>query len=800
FFGLPSELKKLLWIHRNISDLYEWQKECLMLEHNSAGRNLIYSLPTSGGKTLVAEVLIIKQLIVNKKNALFILPYVAIVQEKVKSLSILGVDLNFLVHEYAGSKGRLPPVRHRKQSLYIATIEKSASIVNSLIEDDRLSEIGLVVVDELHMIGDGTQRGVTLESTLTKFIHCSASTQIVGMSATLNNIEDLQAFLQALIYTNDFRPKENMLRLFWKAVELKEYVKVSDVLYEVRDAMPTQVSPTMKDYNCIHDSLTFKRVIDFQYSKEMLSDDPDHLYGLTMEVVPAESCLIFCHSKKNCENVALLICHLIEREVMMEERKELVKNLRDENEDICDVLRKTVKYGVAYHHSGLTSDERLLIEEAYLNKTLCVLVCTSTLAAGVNLPAKRVILRSPFIGRQMMTRTQYKQMIGRAGRAGFHSSGESILIAKQHDIKDVKYLIQGACESCYSSLSCSYLHKQLSNLVLTCVGLKVTRSISDVLSFLKKTLCYQQLKQKNEHARFESDVNLCLINLIGSGLIVEKFLVSLDDDNANNHTHLEVSKFGRAVFKGSIDLNICKLLYDDLKANQSNVVLSSYLHLIFLITPYEHITNTSNPLHIDWWIYINEVACLNGDELKLMHLVGISEAYLHRNAVGQTARIMVYLCQCSVKRFYLTLMLYQLFKRNSVWKVAERFQVSRGFLQQLLSSTVSFAACVLHFCQDLLINFTKKLSHCCSLELLPLMEIPGLKIGRARLLYEAGYSNVQQIASITDHKQLVRNVKMIPTKTAKQLISSARMLVNERLEELLSEAETLSTGRATAYS
>ncbi len=80
---------------------------------------------------------------------------------QVASLSTFAVELGFLVEEYAGSKGAIPPRKHRKKkTLYVATIEKAHSLVNSLILDGRIETLGLVVVDEVREIeGIGDSEG-----------------------------------------------------------------------------------------------------------------------------------------------------------------------------------------------------------------------------------------------------------------------------------------------------------------------------------------------------------------------------------------------------------------------------------------------------------------------------------------------------------------------------------------------------------------------------------------------------------------------------------------------------------------
>ena len=141
-YGLSETTWQVIKKTKGIRKLYDWQEECLNKALQTE-KNLIYSLPTSGGKTLVAELLMMRELLCKQKDCLYVLPYVSIVQEKVRTLSSQAVALDFAVDEYASDRGVFPPRKRKsRRVIYIATMEKAQGIVNSLMELGRLSEIG----------------------------------------------------------------------------------------------------------------------------------------------------------------------------------------------------------------------------------------------------------------------------------------------------------------------------------------------------------------------------------------------------------------------------------------------------------------------------------------------------------------------------------------------------------------------------------------------------------------------------------------------------------------------------------
>lgn len=183
---------------------------------------------------------------------------------------------------------------------------------------------------------------------------------------------------------------------------LREFVKIEDKLLLVHNGR----------IRCPENLLTPARCLPIP-SAATQKCDSDGLGALVAEVAPEHSCLVFCATKMNCESVCQIIIRQLPPAVLQwkaAEKRALRKALeviiynslcrdnskttmnpfQQQSERLCPILKSTLAYGVAYHHSGLTADERQLIEEAFMSGVLCCLCCTSTLAAGVNLPARRV--------------------------------------------------------------------------------------------------------------------------------------------------------------------------------------------------------------------------------------------------------------------------------------------------------------------------------------------------------------------------------------------------------------------------
>ena len=152
-----------------------------------------------------------------------------------------------------------------------------------------------------------------------------------------------------------------------------------------------------------------------------------------------------------------------------------------------------------------------------------------------------------------------------------------------------------------------------------------------------------------------------------------------------------------------------------------------------------------------------------------------------------------------LSRFYLSLALLDLWNTSPIHEVAEKFSISKGEVQNLMSSAASFSSSVLHFWmeieefwayKELLEPFTKRQAHSCSPELLPLLDLPGVKAGRAKLLLQTGYSTIGSIAK-SEPGDLVKSIPNLSHKAAKLIVQSAKLQLIERAEGLHDEADNV---------
>ena len=163
-------------------------------------------------------------------------------------------------------------------------------------------------------------------------------------------------------------------------------------------------------------------------------------------------------------------------------------------------LFKHILYGgIGFHHSGLQIIERQTVEDFFKSGLIKVIFCTSTLAAGVNLPAKRVIIAGLRQGISNLTSIMYKQMVGRAGRYGFDTEADSYIVIPKNrayvDRKEVLALLKKENLE-YIKSSFSNEKQGLARIILDSIGTKLVRDADNLKQYLEGTLMFKQEYEK----------------------------------------------------------------------------------------------------------------------------------------------------------------------------------------------------------------------------------------------------------------------------------------------------------------
>lgn len=540
----------------------------------------------------------------------------------------------------------------------VCTIEKANGIINRMLEEKSLGQISAMIVDELHFLGENG-RGSLLEVLMAKIKYSNTGIQIVGLSATLPNINDLCSWLDAEYYKTDFRP-----------IPLDEFIVWDGNVMSLR-------SHSFKSYP--------------EVERKFVEKNDELVFLLCKEaVVENHSVLIFCPSKERCEKLCnYLICYNIVHEenlTSVNNVAKIIEELRISDTGLDKQLMKSIYQGVAFHHAGLSSDERRFIECMYRRNYIKVICCTTTLSAGVNLPAQRVIISSENFHGKLIENLLYYQMVGRAGRMNQTSSGMSFLICNQPRPALVEKLQSMQLEPLTSRLgdfddrmfSSNVLTKFILELIVTNAG---GASITDLEAGVSNTfyaaqLGYELLRKK--------------IDIIIKYLIANEFLNPLINDNMQ----FRATKLGISTVFSSMPPGEALIVYQDLCTAKKSLVLDTELHLVYLTTP----TFQLSGLQPNWTDYCKILAKLSEEDHIVADRVGVEESFISHKiypGIKNNRKELIHV------RFFAALMLNDLVHEVPLKIVVKKYSINRAQIQTLRQTAASFAGMVTVFCQKL---------------------------------------------------------------------------------------------------
>ena len=504
--AIPAALKQQ-YEQSGIVDLYPPQAECVK-KGVFEGKNLLIAIPTASGKTLVAE-MTMHHHIAKGGKCLYIVPLRALAAEKFEEFKGKGVRVGISTGDFDRRDDALG-----RNDIIVATSEK----VDSLLRNSTrwLEEITLLIVDEVHLI-DSVDRGPTLEMVIAKMRFKNPPMQIVALSATIGNPKSLAGWLDAELVTGTWRP-----------VDLRPGVFFKNKIFFHESSRP--IKPVSKNY--------------------------DDLNLCLDTIAEGGQCLVFVSSRRNAEAFAKRAASAIDGNTT--ELNELAGRLNAIAETEMDkVLAGCVAKGAAFHHAGLRREARGLVEGGFRRGLIKCISSTPTLAAGINLPARRVIIRdyqrfSVGEGMQPIPVGEYHQMAGRAGRPHLDPYGEAVLIAKDEgQVEELfAWYIDAPAEDVHSkSADPAALYTHVLSLIAS--GFAKTRG--ELSAFMDRTFYVHE----NRRARLiQRAVDAALAFLVSSDMVLEV------------GEHVGATEFGMIVSRLYIDPRSAEMIVRELRARQ----------------------------------------------------------------------------------------------------------------------------------------------------------------------------------------------------------------------------------------
>jgi len=530
---VPDPAKQVI-IDSGISELYPPQEEAIKAGALE-GRNLVLASPTASGKTLVAELCALKHILERDGKVLYLTPLRALANEKyaefkkctnIKKKNGRRISVGISTGDFDSSDPWL-----ERYDIIVTTNEKADSLLRH--RSKWMDEISLVIADEVHLLND-SERGPTLEVVLARLMQINPDAQLLALSATVKNAEEAAEWLKAESVTTEWRP-----------VVLKEGV-------------------------LLHSEAQFKDGSAIKIEKQ--SANP--AMNLALHTIKTGGqALIFASTRKNSVSLARKAASEVEALLSKPLRRSLERLAEEilaagERTRISDLLAELVKRGAAFHHAGLGGTHRRLIENAFREGKIKVLTATPTLAFGVNLPARMVVIHDyrryePGYGYYPITVLEYKQMSGRAGRPRYDKVGESVLIAKTEDERD--YLMESYVlaqpERIWSKLA---VERILRGHVLATIAADFAHTEQGIYDFFGKTFYAYQYDPRA--------IKAVVVKILK--FLYDEKMIEVSGEN------IYATRFGRRISELYID-PVSGVVIRDALQNRAPVLTDlSFLHLV----------------------------------------------------------------------------------------------------------------------------------------------------------------------------------------------------------------------------